>query len=96
MFQQTRYKQNLTKVNENKLISNLIDNIFAIVPFETKSLEWGQSMFTSDKNKFIRKYNTPVNISKLNIRVLNDLGKELDLNGADWSFTIISKHQHQH
>jgi hypothetical protein len=95
MLQQTRYKQNLTKVNESKLISNLVDNVFAIVPFETKSLEWGKSLFTSDKNKFIRKYNTPVNISKLNIKILNDLGNELDLNGADWSFTIISKHQHQ-
>ena len=47
-------------------------------------------MFTSDKNKFIRRYNGPVDISKLNIKLLDDRGNLLNLNGSDWSLSMIS------
>ena len=78
--------------NTSKLTANLINDVFAIIPFETKSLVWGNSMFTSDKNKFKRKYVGPVNISKMNVKLLDDRGNLLNLNGADWSFSMISTH----
>jgi hypothetical protein len=72
-----------------------VNNVFGIIPFETKSLEWGKSMITSDKNRFKRKYNGPVDISKMHIKLLDDKGNILNLNGCEWSMTLISTHVHQ-
>jgi hypothetical protein len=77
------------------MTAELIGNVFAVVPFETKSLQWGTSMFTSDKNKFKRKYNGPIDITKLNVKILDDCGNLLNLNGADWSLSIISTHSYK-
>ena len=75
--------------------ANLINNVFGIVPFENKSLNWGESTFTSDKNKFKRKYGGPVNIRKLQVKLLDDRGNVINLNGAEWSFSMISTHLYQ-
>lgn len=93
-LQVNNYRASFNETN-SKLSADLINNVFAIVPFETKSLVWGNSMFTSDKNKFIRKYNGPVDISKLNIKLLDDRGNLLNLNGADWSLSMISTHSYK-
>ena len=37
----------------SKLDSNLINDVFAIIPFENKSLDWGESMIISDKNRLL-------------------------------------------
>ena len=93
-LQINNYRSDLTKKNAN-LNTNLIDNVFGIVPFENKSLVWGQSMFMSDKNRYKRKYAGPVSIEKLKIRLLNDRGNLVNLNGAEWSFSMISTHLYQ-
>ena len=93
-LQVNNYRASFNETN-SKLSSDLISNVFAIVPFETKSLVWGSSMFTSDKNKFIRKYNGPVDISKLNVKLLDDRGNLLNLNGADWSLSMITTHSYK-
>ena len=93
-LQVNNYRASFNETN-SKLSADLINNVFAIVPFETKSLVWGNSMFTSDKNKFIRKYNGPVDISKLSVKLLDDRGNLLNLNGADWSFSMISTHSYK-
>ena len=80
----------------SKMDANLINNVFAIVPFENKSLIWGESVFTSDKNKFKRKYSGPVTISRLDIKLLDDKGNILDLNGGEWSFSMMSSHLYQY
>ena len=94
-LQINNYRSTFTQKN-SKLDANLINNVFAIVPFENKSLNWGKSIFTSDKNKFKRKYSGPVNISKLNVKLLDDRGNIMNLNGAEWSFSMISTHLYQH
>ena len=93
-LQVNNYRASFNETN-SKLSADLINNVFAIVPFETKSLVWGSSMFTSDKNKFVRKYNGPVDISKLNVKLLDDRGNLLNLNGADWSLSMISTHSYK-
>jgi hypothetical protein len=94
-LQINNYRSTFNQKN-SKLDANLINNVFAIVPFENKSLNWGTSIFTSDKNKFKRKYSGPVNISKLNVKLLDDRGNIMNLNGAEWSFSMISTHLYQH
>ena len=69
-----------------------IGNVFAIIPFENKSLVWGDSMFTSDKNRFKRVYHGPVDIKKMQIKLLDDRGNLLNLNGSEWSMTLLSTH----
>lgn len=93
-LQVNNYRTALSE-DTSKLSSSLINNVFAIIPFETKSLVWGKSMFTSDKNKYKRKYVGPVNISKMNVKLLDDRGNLIDLNGAEWSFSMISTHEHK-
>lgn len=93
-LQVNNYRASFNETN-SKLSADLINNVFAIVPFETKSLVWGTSMFTSDKNKFKRKYNGPVDITKLNVKLLDDRGNLLNLNGADWSLSMISTHSYR-
>lgn len=93
-LQINNYATNLSEKSDI-LNTNLINNVFAIVPFENKSLQWGLTMFTSDKNKFKRKYAGPVNITKLNIKLLNDKGNVINLNGSEWSFSMISTHLYE-
>ena len=83
--------------NKNSTLDAMgINNVFGIVPFEQKSLVWGESMFTSDKNRFKRKYNGPIDIDKMEIKLLDDRGNLLNLNGAEWSMTLISTHLYQY
>lgn len=88
------YRQNYAQKN-NKIDTSGLANVIAIIPFESKSLVWGKSVFMSDKNKFTRKYFGPVDISKMKIEVYDDKGNLLNLNGQDWSLTLLSQHEYQ-
>ena len=86
------------KLNENniKLDGNLINNVFAVIPFESKSLVWGELNYVSDKSRYKRVYKGPVDINNMNIKLLDDKGNLLDLNGSDWSMNIISTHLYKY
>ena len=90
------HTSNIVTNKHNNIDNNGIGNVFGIIPFESKNLEWGKSMFTSDKNRFKRKYNGPVDIHKLKVQLLDDKGNVLNLNGQDWSMTLISTHLYQY
>ena len=64
---------------DSKMTTELINNVFAVIPFENKSTIWGITCFTSDKNRFKRKYSGPVNINRLHIKLLDDKGNILNL-----------------
>lgn len=87
--------RNTFKEKDSKMNTELINNVFAVIPFENKSTIWGITCFTSDKNRFKRKYSGPVNISRLHIKLLDDKGNILNLNGSDWSFTMMSTHVYE-
>lgn len=84
------------KTKNSTLDATGINNVFGIIPFENKSLVWGESMFTSDKNRFKRKYTGPVDISKMHIKLLDDKGNLINLNGCEWSLTLVSTHLYQY
>lgn len=88
------YRQNYSQKN-SKIDNTSLANVIAIIPFESKSMVWGSSIFTSDKNKFVRKYYGPVDISKMKIDVYDDKGNLMNLNGQDWSVTLLSTHEYQ-
>jgi hypothetical protein len=43
-----------------------------------------------------RVYFGPVNISRMRVRLLDDKGNNLNLNGADWSLTLLSENLYQY
>jgi len=68
-----------------------VKDMFALIPLKIGSLthgdyytEYGGTLQDND-----RKYFGPVNITKMNIKLLNDHGDVLDLNGGNWSFSIV-------
>lgn len=79
-----------------KITQENMPNIMAIIPFEPKSLEWGTSIFFSDKNHYSRDYHGPIDIEKLTIKIFDDKGNLLNLNGCEWSMTLVSKHLYKY
>jgi hypothetical protein len=67
-----------------------VQDIFALLPLNTSNLAAG-SLYV-DKGSGLanqsRIYFGPVNISRMTIKLINDRGDVVDLNGADWSCSL--------
>ena len=65
-------------------------DIFAIIPLNVSNLTPGAVYVetSSSLTKQERMYFGPVNISRMNIKLINDRGDTVDLNGSDWSCTL--------
>jgi hypothetical protein len=66
-------------------------DVFALVPIKLAGLAFGQTYmeFGGTLQNQNRKYFGPVNIKKLSVKLMNDRGDVIDLNGTNWSFTLI-------
>ena len=73
-------------------------DIFAIIPLDKKGLSTGdlyvEDSSTLQLNK--RVYFGPVNIDRMRIKLLDDKGNILNLNGADWCLTIVAEILYQY
>lgn len=74
-----------------------VKDIFASIPIKTSGLspgstyvELGGTLQNQD-----RIYFGPVNIHRMAIKLLNDRGDVVDLNGANWSLQLICEHLYQ-
>jgi hypothetical protein len=81
-----------------KLKAPVVSDTFAILPIKLgtskigdMNVEFGGSM---QDNK--RTYFGPVNISRLRVKLLDDKGNIVNLNGCDWCVTIISENLYQY
>ena len=94
LYSRLQYNNYVVDYSEknSKIDAKSFNNIFAIIPFDTKSLVWNKSIYFSDKNTYVRKYFGPVDISKMHVKIYDDHGILLNLNGAQWSMNIISSH----
>ena len=73
-------------------------DIFAVIPIKYGSMATGQ-LYTELSGQFQdnkRIYFGPVDIDRLKIQLLNDRGNVVDLNGADWSITILAELLYQY
>jgi hypothetical protein len=68
-----------------------VKDMFAVIAMKLTSLQVGQSFveYGGSLQDHDRKYFGPVNIRRITIRLLTDRGNVVDLNGANWSFSII-------
>jgi hypothetical protein len=96
IYTRAQVNQNKLLVNQqtNYLEPNVQNNVLAIVPFESFT-QWGQKYFT-DKNKYVREYHGPVEIDKMQIRLYDDKGYEMNFNGANWSLTMITENLYKY
>lgn len=85
---------NQTEANKSQLSflrpSPHISDVLAIIPIKVSS-ELGSLCvdLTGSLQESIRNYFGPVNVDKIKVRLLNDKGVPIDLNGREWSLTLI-------
>jgi hypothetical protein len=67
-----------------------VQDIFALLPLNTSSLAPGAVYIDNGSGlaKQSRIYFGPVNISRMTIKLINDRGDVVDLNGSDWSCSL--------
>lgn len=102
----TIYQNRLQK--KNRIPAPTTNNVMAIIPVhprqtatnadqsKTFSLPTPIVAFGETLKSNTREYFGPVNIERLGIKLVDDKGALLDLNGADWSFTLKVKQLYQY
>jgi hypothetical protein len=72
-------------------------DVLAVIPlkigglsFGDKYVEFGSSLLQNE-----RVYFGPVNISRMRVTLRDDKGNVVNLNGADWSFSLVSTHLYE-
>lgn len=71
---------------------------FAIIPIKKKGLDIGDLYveFSGPLQDNKRIYFGPVNIDRMRIKLLDDRGFVVNLNGSDWTITLISENLYQY
>ena len=68
-----------------------VKDVFGLVPIKTSGLANGSTYveFGGTLQNQERSYFGPVNIQRMTVRLMNDRGELVDLNNANWSFSLI-------
>jgi len=68
-----------------------LKDVFALIPLKLTGMTFGQTYmeFGGTLQNQDRKYFGPVRIQKLSVKLMNDKGSIVNLNGANWSFCVI-------
>lgn len=92
-------QQNLEKLNlgvqNTRLEVHAPNQVLALIPFEESKATWG-SMYFADKNKYIREYHSPTNIERLQVKIYDDKGYLLQLNGANWCMSLLTNNLYKY
>jgi hypothetical protein len=73
--------------------------VIAIIPVNTSDVPTGtvMSLFSEQMQTFaVRKYFGPVTIQKMRLKLLDDAGNTISLNGGDWSVSFIAESLYQY
>ena len=72
-------------------------DIFAVIPIKVNSLQNGQTYteFGGTLQSQERIYFGPVNINRMTVKLISDRGDVVDLNGSDWTFSLIAEQLYQ-
>jgi len=95
----TKQKQNeaVTRLqNQNQRIDVHAPNqILGVFPLDSSKLAWGDIYF-SDKCKYVREYHSPTNLERLQIKIYDDTGFLLNLNGNNWYMTLMTENVYKY
>jgi hypothetical protein len=92
--QQNQSRNNLALQNL-RLEVNSPNQVLGVYPFDSSKMSWGSTYFT-DKSDYKREYHGPVDIEKLQIRIYDDKGILLNLNGGDWHMTLMTENLYKY
>jgi len=81
---------------DNTLVPPTDTDIFAIIPLKKATPGDIITEFTTSIQRNERNYFGPVDIGRMNIKILDDKGNVLNLNGMDWSFVIMVQQLYQY
>ena len=81
-----------------KLKAPVVSDTFAILPIKLGNMKTGDvnTEFGGSMQDNKRIYFGPVNISRLRVKLLDDRGNVVNLNGCDWCVTLISENLYQY
>jgi len=81
-----------------KLKAPVVSDTFAILPIKLGSAKMGDvnTEFGGSMQDNKRIYFGPVNISRLRVKLLDDRGNIVNLNGCDWCVTLLSENLYQY
>ena len=90
-----------SRANNNNLKQEFeaAPNTFAVISLASISVvPFGSLIIYDDDSPDLnmRSYFGPIDIERVNVRILDENGEILDLNGAEWSMTISVKHLYQY
>ena len=90
---QKTIQTNTIKYNEGPFATN----VFGLIPLNianlpNNSIYVESSIALRDQQ---RNYFGPVNIQRMSVKLINDRGETVDLNGANWSFSLICEQLYQ-
>lgn len=71
-------------------------DVFALIPVKPNSFGSLYVEFSGSLQDFKRNYFGPVNIDRLKVTLLDDKGNILNLNGSEWTITLISENLYQY
>ena len=83
--------------SENYGSGPFVKDVFGLIPIKTASLQNGNVYveFGGTLQNQERKYFGPVNISRMAVKLLSDKGDVMNLNGSNWSFSLIAEQLYQ-
>jgi len=93
--------EDLYAKRESRYDSPIISNIFAKIPIK-KQYHWKDNQsypiieFTGSLQNNERTYFGPVDLTRMKVTLYDDKGRILNLNGLDWSFSLVTKHVYQY
>ena len=81
-----------------KLVPPSPNNIMALIPVKQNGIRFGEVLVENANTLTFnsRNYFGPVDIERIEVKLLDDKGNQLDLNGGEWSFSIISTQLYQY
>lgn len=95
----TRAQQNQAKntlfLQNQRLDVHAPNQILAVFPFDGAKLSWGETYFT-DKCKYKREYHSPTNLERLHVKIYDDTGFLLGLNGNNWYMTLMTENLYKY
>jgi hypothetical protein len=73
-------------------------DVFAIIPIKKQSVDSGEIIIDVGSTLMFntRTYFGPVNISRMRVSLRDDKGNNVNLNGSDWSITIMAETLYQY
>ena len=97
-------KRSTSTITNSENISNngygsgpFVKDVFGLIPIKTSGLQNGSVYieFGGTLQNQERTYFGPVNIHRMSIKLVSDRGDTVDLNGSNWSFSLICEQLYQ-